>query len=229
MKQKKTVAGQVSLSFQLLGADGGLYKFGRTWCLLSTVTGLRIPPHNLIAVHSVKWNPLALFSCVSHANSCLFIYFLVVDVFKQVIHPTRENTLGYSVRVSQVLFGFCPGKTQTSQDWRWAMSRIFPVVNLNQDYAGVSDIGSVLGGHYVCFLLATERSAGPAVPSWNYTLHGETAQPPRTAPTRKTVKTNVQSIQKKFTVNNNSAFCQSWPDHLSSSRGQLVRPSQPPI
>uniref|UniRef100_H3D9E4 Nucleolar protein 11 n=1 Tax=Tetraodon nigroviridis TaxID=99883 RepID=H3D9E4_TETNG len=31
-----------------------------------------------------------------------------------------------------------------------------------------------------------ERSAGPAVPSWNYTLHGETAQPPRTAPTRKT-------------------------------------------
>lgn len=47
-------AGQGSLSFQLLGADGGLYDFGRTLCLLSTVMGLSVPPHNFMAVHNFK-------------------------------------------------------------------------------------------------------------------------------------------------------------------------------
>lgn len=51
------VAGQGSLSFPLLGAGRGLYNFGRTLCLLSTVTGLRIPPHNFIAVNNVKSKP----------------------------------------------------------------------------------------------------------------------------------------------------------------------------
>lgn len=49
-------AGQGSLSFQLLGADGGLYDFGRALCLLSTVTGLTVPPHNFMAVYNVKMN-----------------------------------------------------------------------------------------------------------------------------------------------------------------------------
>lgn len=47
-------AGQGSLSFQLLGADGGLYDFGRALCLLSTVTGLVVPSHNLIAVYMLE-------------------------------------------------------------------------------------------------------------------------------------------------------------------------------
>ncbi len=46
-------AGQGSLSFQLLGADGGLYDFGRALCLLSTVTGLAVPPHNFMAVYNL--------------------------------------------------------------------------------------------------------------------------------------------------------------------------------
>lgn len=46
--------GQGSLCFQLLRADGGLYDFGRTMCLLSTVKGLVVPPHNFIAVHNPK-------------------------------------------------------------------------------------------------------------------------------------------------------------------------------
>lgn len=44
-------AGQSSLSFQLLGADGGLYDFGRALWLLSTVTGLTVPPHDSMAVY----------------------------------------------------------------------------------------------------------------------------------------------------------------------------------
>lgn len=46
--------GQGSLSFQLLGADGGLYDFGRAFSLLSTVTGLAVPFHNFIAVYKIK-------------------------------------------------------------------------------------------------------------------------------------------------------------------------------
>lgn len=114
------------------------------------MTGLGIPPHNFSAVNIVKWNPLALLSCVTHTHSCLFFFFfffLVVDVFKQIIHSTRENTLGYSIRVSQVLFGVCPGETQTSQDWRWAMSSVYPLVHLNQDFVGVAYILSALVGH----------------------------------------------------------------------------------
>lgn len=152
------------------------------------MTGLRIPPHNFIAVNSVKWNPLALLSCVTHTNSYLFL-FLVMDIFKQIIHPARENTLGYSLWVSQVLFGLCPGETQTSQDWRWATSSICSLVNLNQDFAGVAYILSVLVGHHALFLPSTEHCAIPAVPSWNNILHGENSQPPRTVQTRKTVKT----------------------------------------
>lgn len=98
-QKKQTVVGQVSLSFQLLGADRGLHEFGRTLFLLSTVAGLGIPPHNFIAANSVKLNPLALLSCVTHNNSCLFFFFFfpAVDVFKQIIHSARENTLSYSV------------------------------------------------------------------------------------------------------------------------------------
>lgn len=47
-------AGQGSLSFQLLGADGGLYDFGKALCLLSTVTGLAVPPHNFMAVYNLE-------------------------------------------------------------------------------------------------------------------------------------------------------------------------------
>ena len=43
-------ADQGSLSFQLMG---GLYDFGRALCLLSTVTGLTVPPHNFMAVHKL--------------------------------------------------------------------------------------------------------------------------------------------------------------------------------
>ncbi|CAG5928845.1 unnamed protein product [Menidia menidia] len=46
--------GQGSLSFQLLGADGGLYDFGRLLYLLSTVRGPAVPYHNLTAVYNPK-------------------------------------------------------------------------------------------------------------------------------------------------------------------------------
>lgn len=126
-KKKQTVADQVSLSFQLLGAERGLYEFGRTLYLLSTVTGLGIPPHNYVAARRINLNLPALLGVLLVLTPVYsFFFFLAVDVFKQIIHPTRENTRSYSVRVSQVLFGFCPGETQTSQDWRWAMSSIYP-------------------------------------------------------------------------------------------------------
>lgn len=50
--------GQGSLSFQLLGADGGLYDFGRALCLHSTVTGLTVLSHNFIAVYNLKTSVL---------------------------------------------------------------------------------------------------------------------------------------------------------------------------
>lgn len=61
--------GQVSLSFQLLRAGRGLYEFGRTLHLLSTVTGLRIPPHNFIAANSVES------VCYSHSLWFIILFF----------------------------------------------------------------------------------------------------------------------------------------------------------
>lgn len=51
---------QGSLSFQLLCADGGLYDFGRTLCLLFIVTGPLVPRYNFIAVNKFKIDPLVL-------------------------------------------------------------------------------------------------------------------------------------------------------------------------
>lgn len=72
------VAGQFSLSFQLFGVGRGLYNFGRRLCLLSTVTGLRIPPHNFIAVNNVKLNPLC---CQYWRHWALFLTLKPVCLF----------------------------------------------------------------------------------------------------------------------------------------------------
>lgn len=65
-----------------MGANEGLYDFGRALCLLSTVTGLCVPSHHFMAVYSPKNeaqicqfitnNHYAYLTCIIHSD-CVFL------------------------------------------------------------------------------------------------------------------------------------------------------------
>ncbi|XP_035762227.1 nucleolar protein 11-like [Neolamprologus brichardi] len=134
--------GKGSLSFQLLGADGGLYDFGRALCLHSTVTGLTVPSHNFIAVYNLKT------SLWSYSNK----------VF--IPHGKTLSIIPFE----------CPK----------------------------SSLASALGKlkH-----TKTEESKTPnSVPSWNNILHGEKAQPSKSAETRRTRMTRKSQSTTNLTT-----------------------------
>lgn len=115
--QRLRPTGQVSLSSQLLGAGGGLYDFGRSLCLLSTVGGIAFSPHNSKAVDTIL-------CFVKHTgfgglwSSAAHVPLTAVELFKQVLHSTREKALGYPIHMPQILSRLCSGKTKASQAWR---------------------------------------------------------------------------------------------------------------
>lgn len=45
----------------------------------------------------------------------LYLFFLAMDLFQQIIHSAWENPLCDSIRVPQILLGLCPWKTKASQ------------------------------------------------------------------------------------------------------------------
>lgn len=61
---------QGSLSFQLLCTGGGLYDFGRSLCLLSTVTGFAVPYSQLNSSQHLKKKipkeAVLTFFCLKH-------------------------------------------------------------------------------------------------------------------------------------------------------------------
>lgn len=112
---------QGSLSFQLLGADGGLYVFGRSLCLLSTVRGLTVPSHNYTAVYNPRPAAYAYFLFLDINLICrLFFFFFLSDValefFKQTVYSPWQSPLCHTVCLSQILPGLGSGETKAGQD-----------------------------------------------------------------------------------------------------------------
>lgn len=115
---------QGSLSFQLLGADGGLYVFGRSLCLLSTVMGLTVPSHNYTAVYNPRPAAYVYFlfldinSICRFLFSCFFLSFsdVALEFFKQAVYSPWQSPLCRTVCLSQILPGLGSGETKAGQD-----------------------------------------------------------------------------------------------------------------